>query len=70
LWRAAQEQRSRDYGKLNDELILDYWERVLIRKVLVHMAYESSRSKEDAEKLQRPEYKSGDASQIILKGVR
>jgi|688.fasta_scaffold461123_2 hypothetical protein len=52
------------------ELILDYQERILIRRALVHMAYSSSVSKRDADKLQRLEYQLADASQVILKGVR
>jgi hypothetical protein len=55
-------------SEAGDEVVLDFYERLLIRKALVLMAYQSNVSELDAERLRQLEHLLKDANRIIVKG--
>lgn len=55
---------------MNDEdLILEYNERLLIRRALVSVAYSDVLKESDAEILKKLEHQLADAQAVVLKGV-
>ena len=80
-WRVHAEPLERDFrlphfwggGKAmsttRDDLVLEYYERQLIRRALVSMAYREGVKVDDAETLKRLEHQLADAATVLLRGV-
>lgn len=49
------------------DLVLDYSQRVLIRKALIKMAYAADVNSHDAETLKQLEHQFSDAAEVILR---
>ena len=54
---------------MNDDFILEYHERQLLRRALVSMAYSDGATERDAEVLKKLEQQLADAEAVVLKGV-
>lgn len=52
-----------------EDLVLGYYERQLIRRALVSMAYRGDVKQQDAETLKRLEHQLADAAKVLLSDV-
>lgn len=52
-----------------EELVLDYYELLLIRRAIVRMAYDSDLNMNDVQALKRLEHQLADAKEVLLKHV-
>ena len=52
-----------------EDLVLEYYERQLIRRALVSMAYRGEVQEHDAETLKRLEHQLADAAEVQLRDV-
>ncbi len=53
----------------DEDFVLEYYERLLIRKALISMAYGGGVKEDDAETLKRLEHQLAEASKVLLRDV-